>query len=154
MELVVYLAFIVIVLVIVVNENKKKAKYKNGLMSDEEKEKYEKKLAHREQVRKEKYEKRLAYQEQLKKSKTIKQVMIVGNNTDSRKKVGSTVIRGAVGGALLGPVGLVGGALSGKNKVSGKTTFLIEYEDGHRETKEVDSNSIEFKKLCNYLKMD
>ena len=100
------------------------------------------------------YEKRLAYQEQLKKAKTIKQVMIVGNNTDSRKKVGSTVIRGAVGNALLGPAGLVGGALSGKNKVTGKTTFLIEYEDGHRETKIVKNNSPEFNKLCNYLKME
>ncbi len=139
MVLVIFLVIVVLVLAIGINENKKKTKYKNGLMNDEEKAKYEK---------------RLAYQEQLKKSKTIRQVMIVGNNTDSRKKVGSTVVRGAVGGALLGPAGLVGGALSGKNKVIGKTTFLIEYEDGHRETKTVDNNSTEFNKLCNYLKMD
>ena len=139
MVLVIFLAIVVLILIIGINENKKKTKYKNDLMSDEEKAQYEK---------------RLAYQEQLKKSKTIKQVMIVGNNTDSRKKVGSTVIRSAVGNALLGPAGLVGGALSGKNKVTGKTTFLIEYEDGHRETKTVDNNSPEFNKLCNYLKME
>ena len=137
--LVIFLALVILIIVIGVNEIKKKSRYDKGLMSDNEKAKYEK---------------RLAYQEQLKKSKTIKQVIIIGNNTDSRKKVGSTVIRGAVGNALLGPVGLVGGALSGKNKVTGKTTFLIEYEDGHRETKTVDNDSAEFNELCNYLKME
>ncbi len=139
MVLVIFLAIVILILIIGINENKKKAKYKNGLMSDEEKAKYEK---------------HLAYHEQLKKTKTIKQVMIVGNNADSRKKVGSTVIRSAVGNALLGPAGLLGGALSGKNKVTGKTTFLIEYEDGHRETKIVENNSPKFNKLCNYLKME
>ena len=139
MVLVIFLALVILIIVIGVNEIKKKSRYDKGLMSDNEKAKYEK---------------RLAYQEQLKKSKTIKQVIIIGNNTDSRKKVGSTVIRGAVGNALLGPVGLVGGALSGKNKVTGKTTFLIEYEDGHRETKTVDNDSAEFNELCNYLKME
>ena len=137
MVLVIFLVFVI--LIIGINENKKKAKYKNGLMSDEEKAQYEK---------------RLAYQEQLKKAKTIKQVMIVGNSSDSRKKVGSTIIRGAIGNAVLGTTGLVGGAMSGKNKISNKTTFLIEYEDGHRETKIVDNNSAEFNKLCNYLKME
>ena len=53
----------------------------------------------------------------------------------------------------LGPVGLVGGALSGKNKITSKTTFLIEYQDGHKETKIVDTNSSEFNKLCKYIKM-
>ena len=137
--LVIFLALVVLILIVGIRENKKKAKYKKGLMSDEERIKYENQLAK---------------QEQAKKSKTIKQVIIVNNSSDSRKKVGSTVIRGAIGNAVLGPAGLVGGALSGKNKVSNKTTFLIEYEDGHRETKEVDNDSQEFKKLCNYLKMD
>lgn len=139
MALVIFLALVILIIVIGVNEIKKKSRYDKGLMSDNEKAKYEK---------------RLAYQEQLKKSKTIKQVMIIGNNTDSRKKVGSTIIRGAIGNAVLGTTGLVGGVLSGKNKVSNKTTFLIEYEDGHRETKTVDNNSAEFNKLCNYLKME
>lgn len=139
MALVIFLALVILIIVIGVNEIKKKSRYDKGLMSDNEKAKYEK---------------RLAYQEQLKKSKTIKQVMIVSNSSDSRKKVGSTIIRGAIGNAVLGTTGLVGGALSGKNKVSNKTTFLIEYEDGHRETKTVDNNSAEFNKLCNYLKME
>lgn len=139
MVLVIFLALVILIIVLGVNEIKKKSRYSKGLMNDEEKEKYEKQLAR---------------QEQLKKSKTVKQVIIVSNTSDSRKKVGSTVVRGAIGGALLGSAGLVGGAMSGKNKVSSKTTFLIEYEDGHRETKEVDNDSTEYKKLCNYLKID
>lgn len=139
MVLVIFLALVILIIILGVNEIKKKSRYNKGLMNDEEKEKYEKQLAR---------------QEQLKRSKTIKQVIIVSNTSDSRKKVGSTVVRGAIGGALLGSAGLVGGAMSGKNKVSSKTTFLIEYEDGHRETKEVDNDSTEYKKLCNYLKID
>lgn len=137
--LIIFLILVALIIVLGVNEMKKKSRYTKGLMNDEERVKYEKQLAK---------------QEQTKKSKTIKQVIIVNNSSVSRKKVGSTVIRGAIGNAVLGPAGLVGGALSGKNKVSNKTTFLIEYEDGHRETKEVDNDSQEFKKLCNYLKMD
>ena len=139
MVLVIFLALVILIIILGVNEIKKKSRYNKGLMNDEEKEKYEKQLAR---------------QKQLKRSKTIKQVIIVSNTSDSRKKVGSTVVRGAIGGALLGSAGLVGGAMSGKNKVSSKTTFLIEYEDGHRETKEVDNDSTEYKKLCNYLKID
>lgn len=93
------------------------------------------------------------YQENL-NSKTIKKVVIIGNETDSRKKAGSSILRGAVGGYALGTAGLVGGALSGKNKTTSKTTFLIEYADGHRETKTVKNNSKEFKNLCNYIKME
>lgn len=139
MVLVIFLALVALILIVGIRENKKKVKYKKGLMNDEERIKYENQLAK---------------QEQIKKSKTIKQVMIVSNSSDSRKKVGSTIIRGAIGNAVLGTTGLVGGALSGKNKISNKTTFLIEYEDGHRETREVDNNSQEFKKICNYLKMN
>lgn len=139
MVLVIFLALVALILIVGIRENKKKVKYKKGLMNDEERIKYENQLAK---------------QEQIKKSKTIKQVMIVSNSSDSRKKVGSTIIRGAIGNAVLGTTGLVGGALSGKNKISNKTTFLIEYEDGHRETREVDNDSQEFKKMCNYLKMN
>lgn len=117
-------------------------KYKSGEMSQEEQEKFEAKLKLQQEN-----------SERFRKASTISKVMIVGANSDSRKSVSSSVIRGTVGGALLGPVGLVGGALSGKNKVTSKTTFLIEYEDGHRETKIVDNDSSEFKELCKYLEM-
>lgn len=117
-------------------------KYKSGEMSQEEQEKFEAKLKLQQEN-----------SERFRKASTISKVMIVGANSDSRKSVSSSVIRGTVGGALLGPAGLVGGALSGKNKVTNKTTFLIEYEDGHRETKTVDNDSSEFEKLCKYLEM-
>lgn len=117
-------------------------KYKSGEMSQEEQEKFEAKLKLQQEN-----------SERLRKASTISKVMIVGANSDSRKSISSSAIRGAVGSTLLGPVGLVGGALSGKNKVTSKTTFLIEYEDGHRETKIVDNDSSEFKELCKYLEM-
>lgn len=117
-------------------------KYKSGEMSQEEQEKFEAKLKLQQEN-----------SERFRKASTISKVMIVGANSDSRKSVSSSVIHGTVGGALLGPAGLVGGALSGKNKVTNKTTFLIEYEDGHRETKTVDNDSSEFEKLCKYLEM-
>ncbi len=117
-------------------------KYKSREMSQEEQEKFEAKLKLQQENN-----------EQLRKASTISKVMIVGANSDSRKSISSSIIRGAVGSTLLGPVGLVGGALSGKNKVTSKTTFLVEYKDGHRETKIIDNDSSEFKELCKYLEM-
>lgn len=78
--------------------------------------------------------------------KKIVKTAIVGE--DSRKGAMSTVTRGAVGAALLGPVGLVAAA-TGKNKKT--TTFVIEYSDGSRDTKTVKTNSSEYKKLVKYL---
>lgn len=135
MYLFVIILIVVVFLISIIRDIYIKHKYYSGNMSEEESRKYE-------QIK-----------ENQRKAKTISKVMIVGSTSDSRKKVGSSVVRGAVGGTLLGPVGLVGGALSGKNKVTNETTFLIEYEDGHRETKKVDNNSYEFQKLCKYLEM-
>lgn len=80
--------------------------------------------------------------------KMIKQTIIVGE--DSRKSAGSGIARGAIGGALLGPLGLLAG-LSAKNK--NNTTFLIIYEDDSRTTRTVATNSKEFKEFCKYLKI-
>lgn len=135
MYLFVIILIVVVFLISIIRDIYIKHKYYSGNMSEEESRKFE-------QIK-----------ENQRKAKTISKVMIVGSTSDSRKKVGSSVVRGAVGGTLLGPVGLVGGALSGKNKVTNETTFLIEYEDGHRETKKVDNNSYEFQKLCKYLEM-
>ena len=129
----------ILLIALFISEYVKKQKYKNGTMSDEERARYERQLYN---------------QQQQAMTKQIKSVMIVGGGSDSRKKVGSTVARGAVGGALLGPVGMIGGAMSGKNKTTIKTTFLIEYADGHRETKTVDSDSPEYEKLCRYIDMN
>lgn len=153
---------IIVFIIFKVKEAKKEEllKYKNGLMSNEEKERYELNLQ-KNQVKKEKREKSKIYKNFFKKEKkkklrdylTINKVMIVASNQDIQKKFGSSIIRGAIGDFFLGPIGLIGGALSGKNGVSNKTTFLIEYVDGHREIKTVNNDSNEFKKLCKYLEM-
>lgn len=69
---------------------------------------------------------------------------------DSKKSLGSAITRGVIGGALLGPVGLVGGAITGKNK--SKTTFTIVYKNGHRTVVTVSNDSPEFAKYARYLK--
>lgn len=70
--------------------------------------------------------------------------------SSSRQKMGSSVVKGAVGGALLGPVGMVGGALSGGKK--NETKFLIKYKDGTKVTKTVENDSPAFDMYCKYLK--
>ena len=69
---------------------------------------------------------------------------------DSKKSLGSAVARGAVGGVLLGPVGMVGGAISGKNKA--KTTFTVVYKSGRREVITVDNDSSDFGMYARYIK--
>lgn len=96
-------------------------------------------------------EKKKEYYEKIRKEKLNNEIdytIIVGG--DSRKSVGSSIIRGTIGGALLGPVGLVGGALSGKNK--SQTTFTIIYKSGRREVITADNDSEEFQKYASYLK--
>lgn len=55
---------------------------------------------------------------------------------EKSKDVGSSVARGLVGGVLLGPVGLVAGALLGKD--SNINRFEITYKDGEKSLVEVD----------------
>lgn len=55
---------------------------------------------------------------------------------EQRKSMTSGVIRGAVGGALLGGVGAIAGAASAKNK--GVYTISIQFKDGKRSLIEVD----------------
>lgn len=55
---------------------------------------------------------------------------------EHRKSASSGVARGLVGGALLGPVGLLAGGLSAKNK--GTITVAIMFKDGKRSLLEVD----------------
>ena len=157
----IYTIIIIFILFKIKKEKEKKfLKYKNNLMSNEEREKYELKIQRKDLKKKKKDEAKIRKmqlkQEKKKKSKnhlTINKVMIVASNQNIQKKFGSSIVRGAIGNFFLGPVGLVGGALSGKNEISSKTTFLIEYVDGHRKIKTVDNDSNEFKKLCKYLEM-
>lgn len=67
----------------------------------------------------------------------VEKTIIVGD--DSRKKVVSTIVQGAVGEFVLGPIGLLAAA-SGKNKH--RVTFFVRYKDGTSETKTVNQGSI------------
>lgn len=106
----------------------------------------------RESENEKKYKDLERYSQAIVNKKKIKQVMVLNTVNDSKKSFSSSVVRGAVGNFALGPIGAIGGAISGKNKIASKTTFLIEYQDGHKETKIVDNNSKEYKELCKYIK--
>lgn len=55
---------------------------------------------------------------------------------EHRKSAKSGIARGAVGGILLGPIGLLAGGLSAKSK--GIYTVAIQFKDGKRSLLEVD----------------
>ena len=55
---------------------------------------------------------------------------------EHRKSAASGVARGLVGGALLGPVGLLAGGLSAKNK--GIYQIAIQFTDGKKSLLEID----------------
>lgn len=55
---------------------------------------------------------------------------------EHRKSAASGIARGLVGGALLGPVGLLAGGLSAKNK--GTYQVAIQFKDGKRSLLEID----------------
>ena len=78
--------------------------------------------------------------------KGIKRTIIVSQS--SRKKASSVIGRGLIGGAILGPVGLLAGA-SAKSKET--TTFQVIYNSGKQETVTVKNGSWLFKEYCKYL---
>ena len=55
---------------------------------------------------------------------------------EHRKSAASGITRGIVGGVLLGPVGMLAGAVSAKNK--GTYTVAIRFKDGRNSLLEVD----------------
>lgn len=83
--------------------------------------------------------------------KKIVSTEILTTTTDSKKSASSTLIRGAVGGALLGPAGMLAGGLSGKNKIQAMTTFLITYDDGSQQTDTVKNDSIMYTTYMQFL---
>lgn len=57
---------------------------------------------------------------------------------EQSKDIGSSVARGLVGGVLLGPIGLIAGAMLGKS--GNINRFDIIYKDGEKSLIEVDKN--------------
>lgn len=138
---------------------KENVRVENEIKKEEERKKYEEQKAKlkkdREKLkalRQQEYEKTMKSIKSYQDGKKIKQVMILNTVNDSRKSFGSSVAKGVVGDLAFGPVGAISGAISGKNKISSTTTFLIEYMNGSKVTKTVDNNSKEYKELCKYIK--
>lgn len=77
---------------------------------------------------------------------------IVDTGIESKKSAGSSIVRGAVGGALLGGAGLIGGALSGKNKTIKHYTFLVHYTDGTTAELECNKGDTVYNSLIKFLK--
>lgn len=65
---------------------------------------------------------------------TVKSYEVVTEET--AKSVSSGIARGIVGGILLGPAGMIGGALLAKNK--GMHQVAIEFSDGKKSLVELD----------------
>ena len=65
---------------------------------------------------------------------TVKSYEVITD--DHRKSAASGATRGLIGGALLGPVGLLAGGLSAKNK--GIYQIAIEFKDGKKSLLEID----------------
>ena len=70
---------------------------------------------------------------QLDKS-TVESYEVITEETS--KSAASGVVRGAVGAALLGPIGLLAGGLSAKNK--GALTIALRFKDGKNSLLEID----------------
>ena len=74
--------------------------------------------------------------------------VVIANST-SRMKAGSAIMRGAVGGALLGPVGLLA---AGSAKRNGFLDLIVHYKSGRVVTQRVKVNSGEYRRLARYIK--
>ena len=68
---------------------------------------------------------------------TVKSYEVITD--DHRKSAASGVGRGLVGGVLLGPVGLLAGGLSAKNK--GIYTIAVEFHNGKKSLIEIDDKA-------------
>lgn len=84
--------------------------------------------------------------------KKIDYTEILDTGIESKKSLGSSITRGAIGGALFGGAGLIGGALSGKNKTKTKVTFKIVYTDGTEMIKTTDLNDMYYQTFMKFLK--
>ena len=87
---------------------------------------------------------------------TIVSTAIVDTTMKSKTKAsaGSSIVRGAVGGAVFGPVGMVAGALTPKKTTVTKAkmvTFSVRYANGECKLETVKNGSARFKELAKYI---
>ena len=113
----------------------------------------------REKVDAEKERKQAEAQERLERLKantTIVSTAIVGGTTVSKQTASATssIVRGAVGGAVFGPVGMIAGAVTPKKKIvtkGGTVTFSILYASGNRSVETVKVGSSRYNELAKYV---
>ena len=78
--------------------------------------------------------------------------------SSSRIRTGSAVARGLVGGALLGPVGAVAGAATGRQRTTVNehhtTTFMVYYIDGSHRVETVENTTERYRIYMSKLEMD
>lgn len=84
-------------------------------------------------------------------NKKIVSTEIIDSYNDSKKSASSTLIRGAIGGALFGGVGALAGGLSAKNKNTQHTTFLVKYDDGSQDVQTVKNGSLFYNTYMQFL---
>lgn len=70
-------------------------------------------------------------------------------NSSSRAKAGSAIARGAVGGLLLGPIGLLA---AGSAKRKSYLDLIVHYKSGRVSTQRVKVNSLEYHNLARYIR--
>lgn len=80
------------------------------------------------------------------KGNEIKRTAIISSTDNTKSKYSLT--KGAIGGALLGPIGFLAG---NGVKTESNTTFLIEYYDGSKQNMTVKTDSFMYRTLCKYL---
>lgn len=84
-------------------------------------------------------------------NKKIVSTEIIESYTDTNKSATSSLVRGAIGGALFGGAGLLAGSLSGKNKHTNMVTFLIKYNDGSQDTQTAKKGSLIYNTYIKFL---
>lgn len=88
-----------------------------------------------------------AYRQEKKNDRIIDYVVIAGS--ESKTSTSSAITRGAVGGALLGPVGMLAAAGAKKNSF---VELVVRYKSGRTETVKVKFDSKEFKNYAKYIR--
>lgn len=88
--------------------------------------------------------------------RTIVSAAIVNTTSKGKQKASATssIVRGAVGGALFGPVGMVAGAVTPKKTTVTKdmtVTFSVLYESGRRDVETVKVGSKRYNELAKYI---
>lgn len=88
-----------------------------------------------------------AFKEERRNDREIDHVVIAGS--ESKTSTSSAITRGAVGGALLGPVGMLAAAGAKKNSF---VELVVRYKSGRTETVKVKFDSKEFKNYAKYIR--